>query len=105
MREAVLISQTGEINAIARDWYNCECITISSIVRPGNSGGPVISKNGYIVGIVTQAANSTSGFSADSKENVMDNLSPFYNAISSNEVYKIVKELDDGIDVVFEDYQ
>ena len=105
MRDAALISQKGEINAISKDWQNCECITISSAVRPGNSGGPVISNSGYIVGIVTQYANSASTVSA-SKEDFKDHHSiPFYNAIASNEIVKILTQLDSSIPILYEDYQ
>lgn len=105
MREAPLISQKGEINAKSKDWQNCDCITISSTVRPGNSGGPVISTNGYIVGIVTQYANSASSVSVD-KESFIDNKAvPFYNAISSNSIVEILRELDENIEINFEDYQ
>ena len=104
MREAPLISQKGEINADSKDWNNCECITISSTVRPGNSGGPVVSTGGYIVGIVTQFANSASSASAD-KDGFRDDPSiPFYNAITSNAIYKLLPELDEDLKVSFEDY-
>lgn len=105
MREAALISQKGEINATSKDWQNCDCITISSTVRPGNSGGPVISKNGYLVGIVTQYANSASSVSVDKKEFKDDPSIPFYNAISSTSIIKILNELDSTIVIPFEDYQ
>lgn len=105
MREAALISQKGEINAKSKDWQNCDCITISSVVRPGNSGGPVISTNGYIVGIVTQYANSASSVSVD-KESFIDNNSiPFYNAISSNSIVKILEELDKSIEINYENFE
>lgn len=105
MREAPLISQKGEINALSKDWCNCDCITISSIVRPGNSGGPVISHKGYIVGIVTQYANSADAVSAD-KGDFKDNHSmPFYNAIASISIIQILAELDNTIPIIFENYQ
>lgn len=105
MREAALITQKGEINAISKDWQNCSCITISSTVRPGNSGGPVISLNGYIVGIVTQYANSASSVSVD-KDDFKDNHSiPFYNAIASTSLMSILLELDKTCKYNFEDYQ
>ena len=105
MREAALISQKGEINAVSRDWHNCESITISSTVRPGNSGGPVISESGYIVGIVTQFANSASSVSADKDGFKDDHSIPFYNAISSTAIIEILKELDNSIPILYEDYQ
>ncbi len=105
MREASLISQKGEINALSKDWGNCDCITISSIVRPGNSGGPVISHKGYIVGIVTQCTNSADSVSAD-KDGFEDNHSiPFYNAIASTGIIQILSELDKSFSIIFENYQ
>lgn len=105
MREAPLISQKGEINAISKDWQGCDCITISSTVRPGNSGGPVISKSGYIVGIVTHFANSAEEASADKNGFKDSHAIPFYNAIASTEIVKIISELDNSIPILFEDYQ
>lgn len=62
-------------------------------------------KNGYIVGIVTQYANSTDTVSAD-KEGFRDNHSiPFYNAIASTGIIQILSELDNTIPIIFEDYQ
>lgn len=105
MREAPLVAQSGEINAISKDWNGCDCITISSITRPGNSGGPVVSQNGYIVGIVTQQANSATSVSVD-KENICeDKAMPFYNAIASNDIIRIVSEIDNSIVLVYENYQ
>lgn len=104
MREAPLISQKGEINASSKDWNNCDCITISSTVRPGNSGGPVVSLSGYIVGIVTQFANSASSVSSDKKEFKDDPSIPFYNAITASSIHELLPELDKTLQVLFEDY-
>ncbi len=105
MKDAALISQKGEINAICKNWEDCDCITISSTVRPGNSGCPVISKSGYIVGVVTQSTNSASSASVD-KTDVRDDLSiPFYNAIASTAIIEILSELDNSISIRFENYQ
>ncbi len=104
MGEAPLIVQSGEINAISIDWQRCDCITISSITRPGNSGGPVISKSGYIVGIVTQSANDALSASCDQKVEDTSKI-PFFNAVSSTSIVTIVKEIDDTICLPFEDYQ
>lgn len=104
MREAPLISQKGEINARSKDWNNCECITISSTVRPGNSGGPVVSLSGYIVGIVTQFANSASSASSE-KDGFKDDPSiPFYNAITSSAIYDLLPGLDNTLQIRFENY-
>ena len=101
------MAQTGEINAIGTEFFSaCECITISSITRPGNSGGPVFSLEGYIVGIVIQASTAVDAVGGDSSsENTQKFESPFYLAVSSNELPRIVSEIDSDVVIRFEDYQ
>lgn len=53
--EAPLILQGGEIvNESVADIRNQKSFLYSAIARPGNSGGPVISHSGHILGIVTE---------------------------------------------------
>lgn len=114
LREPSLLAQSGEINAIGSEMITgCECITISSITRPGNSGGPVFSLQGYIVGVVISSAFSTSSFSAQDIKNESNeqekpekqNESPFYLAISSNVLREMLAELDPNIIINFEDFK
>jgi hypothetical protein len=100
-REACLIAQTGEINSIASNWKGYECITISSITRPGNSGGPVVSANGSILGIVTQVGYECSIASVDSKDNNENIHAPFYIAITSSALEQIVQEIDNSASITF----
>lgn len=54
VKDAVQISSTGEITAITETyWHKEEQILISSRVKGGNSGSPVINNCGYVVGILT----------------------------------------------------
>jgi len=101
---APMISQTGEINAITRNWKNSELLVISSIVRPGNSGGPVVSKYGYIAGIVIQSANSAEMYSSDKELIVESNSHPFYTAISSKVIYEFITAVLPDYRFIFEDY-
>lgn len=108
MREPLLLAQSGEINAIGTETFSgCECVTISSITRPGNSGGPVFSLQGYIAGIVIESATSTTSTSAQEQEekSCSNTESPFYLAISSNTLRTAIAEVDSNIPVRFEDYQ
>lgn len=112
MRGAQLLAQSGEINAIGAETFTgCECITISSITRPGNSGGPVFSMQGYIVGIVISSASSVDTFTAtgdsdkQSEKSVHQEESPFYLAISSNALREIVVEIDPTVEIRFEQFQ
>lgn len=105
MKDAALVAQSGEINAIAKDWKDAENIIISSITRPGNSGGPVISEEGFIVGIVINAGYSVTQIDSEKEVKTKEFSTPFYNAISSNEIIKALKELDSELEIIFEDYK
>lgn len=124
LRNAVMLAQNGEINAIGSETFRgCETIVISSITRPGNSGGPVFSLQGYIVGIVTEEATTGTYFGKQSttgvsfgkddesekdEESVIEEPkveAPFYLAISSNALREIIPEIDPSIEVRFEDFQ
>lgn len=112
MREPQLLAQSGEINAIGSETFTgCECITISSITRPGNSGGPVFSMQGYIVGIVISSAFSVDSFAAtegDDGQNDGEKSQkelPFYLAISSNALKDIVAEIDPEVEIRFENFK
>ncbi|MGB2579443.1 hypothetical protein AAIR98_001362 [Elusimicrobium simillimum] len=99
LREATIISQNGEINAIGNHTTdNCECILISSITRPGNSGGPVFSLKGHIAGIVVNEGGSSDASTSKTIHH------PFYMAISSNFIKKISKEIFPEYDLNFENY-
>lgn len=106
MREPLLLAQSGEINAVGTEMFSgCECITISSITRPGNSGGPVFSLRGYIAGIVIESATSADSVAAQDTEKKAGTDSPFYLAVSSNTLRTAIAEIDSSVQIRFEDYQ
>lgn len=108
LRNAVILAQNGEINAIGSETFSgCETVVISSITRPGNSGGPVFSLQGYIVGIVIEQATVGTSFGKDNKFEIEESKveAPFYLAISSNVLREIIPEIDPSIEVRFEDFQ
>lgn len=50
-----LIANLGEVSAEVDNYLDkTDCIILSSITRPGNSGGPVINEYGKLVGIMVQ---------------------------------------------------
>lgn len=110
LREAPLITQKGEINAVTRDFYNRKCLIISSIVRPGNSGGAIISKDGLYVGMVSDfkerhsledkiKVDKTLTAQAQIESmvaqiNTLPQLVPFYSGIATEEIVDEIKKLD-----------
>ena len=111
LREPLLLAQSGEINAVGTETFSgCECITISSITRPGNSGGPVFSMQGYIAGIVIEQATSAASFTVEEQDDISGMQkqpveSPFYLAISSTALKSIIPEIAPDVVIRFEDYQ
>ena len=102
------------LNSVVNDYLSKTTnLVLSSVTRPGNSGGPVISKNGYIVGMVLQFNTSTkSGFSSSSsscsstdKDDKEENCFPFYMAMQGKALFNGIKAIDPNVDIFFEDYQ
>lgn len=66
----------------------------SAISRTGNSGGPVISNDGYIVGISSEDLSY--------KDNA---FSPHYAGIPSDEIAKAVDDFGIGVQIPFERFE
>lgn len=96
-RDAYLISQKGEINSLVENYDGVEHFVYSSITRPGNSGGPIFTKRGHLVGISARHLEHDTD-----KDN---NVVPFFEGITSREVVKALRELERDIEIAFEDYQ
>ena len=69
----------------------------SAIARPGNSGGPVMSEDGYVVGL--SIVDSTGQYHTN------EAFSPHYAGIPAQVVVKTVKDLGLGIELPFEEYE
>lgn len=109
MKENSLIAQRGEINAIASDYYGYKNLIYSSIVRPGNSGGPIFSENGYMVGMVVEDLehrNLQNTIHLDKDQPIEKQLEslceqingippivPFYSGLTAAEIYEEIKLL------------
>ncbi len=89
-----IVSQKGEINSFIEDFWDNNYFLFSSIARPGNSGGPIFSSKGYLVGIVSRL-NEKDG----------DNSLPFFSGIPAPDVIKAIKELNDSIELSVENYE
>ncbi|NLL18045.1 MAG: trypsin-like peptidase domain-containing protein [Clostridia bacterium] len=96
-RDAYLISQKGEINSLVKNYDGIDHIIYSSITRPGNSGGPIFTKRGHLVGISARQLEREH----DSEKNVV----PFFEGIPSCEIIKALKEIEPDIKIAYENYQ
>lgn len=82
-----LVVQRGEVvnPTILDRWGNCFFL-FSAIARPGNSGGPVVSHDGYVLGLVSQLTT----FKSSEVE------APFYGGVPASQVEMAVRELGYG---------
>ena len=91
-RSASLTMQPGSVTNESVESFRGEALFLySAIARPGNSGGPVISHDGYIVGMTTKDLTLESGDNEDSS------FSPHYAGIPSQVIVEAVDDL--GVDV------
>jgi hypothetical protein len=95
-RDAALTIQHGEItNESITTFEGHRLFLYSAIARPGNSGGPIISNEGYVVGITTQDLSHR-----DSEKPI----SPHYAGIASHEIARCISDLGIGVNIPFEDF-
>lgn len=109
IRETPLIVQKGEINAISTNYNGDKCLIYSSVVRPGNSGGPIFSDKGYFVGMVTEHLERKTSINTifvdkdNSVEeqiqslcdqiNMIPQVVPFYAGLTAREIFEELKLL------------
>jgi Trypsin-like peptidase domain len=93
-----LTVQRGEVTGYAQGTDRLEYMLFSSIARPGDSGGPLISRRGLVVGIVTRLL--------ERQPEKADPMSffPFSAAVPAHLVQKAVAELDPDLEFPWETY-
>lgn len=95
-QKAALTIQRGEVtneSIITLDGHRV--FLYSAIARPGNSGGPIISSDGHVVGIAMQ------NLSQDDRDNA---FSPHYAGIPSDEIAGVLDDLGIDVQIPFEDF-
>lgn len=98
LRDASVTMQQGTVTNEAVTSLAGESLFLySAISRPGNSGGPVMSHDGYVVGL--SIVDATGEYDA----NVA--FSPHYAGIPSQVVVEAVRDLGLGIELPFEQYE
>ena len=98
LKDASVTMQQGVVtNESVTSLTNESLFLYSAISRPGNSGGPVVSEEGYVVGLsIVGATGEYMGNEA---------FSPHYAGIPAQVVVRAVEELGLDIKVPFEKYE
>jgi hypothetical protein len=94
--EPALVMQRGEVTTPAVKLLNGhEVFLFSAIARPGNSGGPILSETGHVVGMVTE----------ELVEKSSDFCMPFHAGIRTTEIARALLDLDSSFTVPVENYE
>lgn len=105
-RSAALLMQRGEVTATdVQLLFGQEVFLYSAIARPGNSGGPIVSESGHIVGIVTQELSNTAVSSAGGEAQGALHSMPFYAGIPASVIKVAVNELLPDFAFPYETYE
>lgn len=95
-RESALVMQRGEITNPSVTLLDGSAVFLySAIARPGNSGGPILSESGHVVGIVTKELSERSE----------DFQMPFHAGIQTRELVQAIADLGVTIMLPIEDYE
>ena len=98
LRDASVTMQPGAVtNESVTSLAEESLFLYSAISRPGNSGGPVMSEEGYVVGL--SIANATGQYHTE------DAFSPHYAGIPAQVLVKAVEDLSLGVHLPFENYE
>ena len=98
LRDASVTIQQGAVTNESVTSLSGESLFLySAISRPGNSGGPIISEDGYVVGL--SIVDATGQYHAE------DAFSPHYAGIPAQVLVKAVEDLGLGIQLPFEKYE
>ena len=96
-----LVMQSGEVTSASVPVFGgTELFLYSAISRPGDSGGAVVSDDGYIVGMTTELSDARLG-TMDGE----DVFSPHYAGIPSQVLAKAVDDMDVGVHIPLETYE
>ena len=93
--------ESGEITRMSMIVFGgSELFLYSAVSRPGDSGGAIVSEDGYIVGMTTELSDAR--YKGRDGEDV---FSPHYAGIPSDVIAKAVEDLDLGILIPYEMFE
>ncbi len=94
-REPALLMHRGEITCESViDFSGQQKVLYSAIARPGNSGGPIISSTGHVVGIVSESL----------EDQALGSVAPFYAGVRPTEIESALSDLGYPNILPIEDY-
>jgi S1-C subfamily serine protease len=95
-REATLVMQRGEVTNPSITLFDGRSVFLySAIARPGNSGGPLLSETGHVVGIVTEELfEKSEAFRM-----------PFHAGIRTTELVNAIAEIEAPVTLPLEMYE
>ena len=95
-RQPALVMQRGEVTTPAVTLLDgSEVFLYSAVARPGNSGGPILSETGHVVGIVTEELSEKSN----------DFRMPFHAGVQTTVLIRALAEIDSSFTLPLEHYQ
>ena len=98
--EAVLAMHSGAVTCESVVKFSGESLFLySAISRPGNSGGPVISEDGYLVGI------SAEHLTMESDDVWSSAFSPHYAGVAAQSIISAVADMGLDVQIPFEDFE
>jgi S1-C subfamily serine protease len=96
-RSPTLIMQSGEVTSQTETLISGQTVFLySATARPGNSGGPIISKSGHVVGIVTQQLE---------EQRDCASVFPFHAGIDALSIQRAIEELAPSVELPLENYE
>ena len=98
--ESPMVMQSGEVtNQSLTVFGNQELFLYSAVARPGDSGGPIVSEDGYVVGMTTELSDGR--IERGKREEV---FSPHYAGIPADVIARAVDDLDLGVRIPYETF-
>ncbi len=94
-REASLVVHHGEVvNPLIQTFHGPPAFLYSAVTRPGNSGGPIVARDGRVVGLVAH----------DVRDDGRPDDAPYYRAIPGSVILNTLQEMGFGGTVSWEDW-
>lgn len=95
-REAAMVMQRGEVTTPKVTLLGGQKVFVySAVARPGNSGGPVVSATGHVLGIVTE----------ELVEESPQFRMPFHAGIRTSDIVRALVDIDAPLTLPVEDYE